>query len=201
MQCIHLVKSMGHPGVFLPDPYPYLQIPVPMPTGAGFDRYGCGSCVGSQGDRFPWDDSLLLGLENTAIPAKAANPAVSPAAIPAAIPAKAAMSLWLAQLHSCTWVTQHSSSGMNTRVRVYKKWEYESTRSVKKSSMMLHHWVTVSASNLIPTTCKFSFLPDDVWEYGSSPDINVFHEAMPDPITKTKDCTCGFRQKMVANVG
>jgi hypothetical protein len=56
-----------------------------MPMGAGFDRYGCGSHAGSQGDRFPWDDSLLLGLENTAIPAKAANPA--------AIPAKAAMSL------------------------------------------------------------------------------------------------------------
>jgi hypothetical protein len=64
-----------------------------MPMGAGFGGYGHGSHAGSQGDRFLWDDSLLLGLENTAIPAKAANPAASPAAIPAAIPAKAAMSL------------------------------------------------------------------------------------------------------------
>jgi hypothetical protein len=64
-----------------------------MPTGAGFDGYGHRSCAGSRGDRFPWNDSLLLGLENTAIPAKAANPAASLAVIPAVIPAKAAMSL------------------------------------------------------------------------------------------------------------
>jgi hypothetical protein len=64
-----------------------------MSMGAGFDGYGHGSCVSSQGNGFLWDDSLLLGLENTVIPAKAANFAVSPAVIPAAIPAKAAMSL------------------------------------------------------------------------------------------------------------
>jgi hypothetical protein len=57
--------------------------------GAGFDGYGHRSCAGSWGDGFPWDDLLLLGLKNTAIPAKAANPAASPAVIPA----KAAMSL------------------------------------------------------------------------------------------------------------
>ncbi|KAF8797414.1 hypothetical protein BYT27DRAFT_7125698, partial [Phlegmacium glaucopus] len=34
----------GYPGVFQGNPHPYLSKPVPMSTGAGFDRHRCGFC-------------------------------------------------------------------------------------------------------------------------------------------------------------